>query len=254
MRHRAAPRQSHASLLQRHHRSAAAPHHAPHNRFHSLAEHQAMYDEGDDVARREAIDTEEQNYQELSQAEKRHTARVEALREDEVEEDDYFESKHHKPAAHHKKAAKHGKKHRSHKQHRKQPHHAGKPAHHQQEAQPVHHAAHTVMSADQAADRGNYETKNEGKHSSEEFTKGRFDSSESLAEHRGHKHHGHRSGATADSRQQKEPLTKEQEEAEAEATYEAEKAKSDMEENAKKQAATVKQHQLEYEDRVANAN
>lgn len=49
-----------------------------------------MYDEGDDIARREAIATEEQNFQELSLAEKRHAARVEALREDEVEEDDSF--------------------------------------------------------------------------------------------------------------------------------------------------------------------
>jgi hypothetical protein len=48
-----------------------------------------MYDDEDDIAQREAIATEEQNYQELSQAEKRHAARVEALRDDEVEEDDF---------------------------------------------------------------------------------------------------------------------------------------------------------------------
>jgi hypothetical protein len=170
-----------------------------------LAEQQALYDEGDDIARREAIATEEQNYQELSQAEKRHAARVEALREDEVEEDDYFESKHHKPAAHHKKAgkaSKHAKKHGSHKQRREQAHHARKPAHHQQEAQPVHHAAHTVMTADQAADRGNYETHSQGKLTSEDFTKGRYDSSETLAQHGGHKHHAHRGRGMAHIRHQ----------------------------------------------------
>lgn len=73
----------HAQLSQVHH-------HKPHSHFHSLAEKQSMYDEGDDIARREAIATEEQNFQELSLAEKRHAARVEALREDEVEEDDSF--------------------------------------------------------------------------------------------------------------------------------------------------------------------
>ena len=41
------------------------------NRFQSMAEQQAMYDDEDDIAQREAIATEEQNYQELSQAEKR---------------------------------------------------------------------------------------------------------------------------------------------------------------------------------------
>jgi hypothetical protein len=35
-----------------------------------------MYDEEDDVAQKEVIATEEQNYQELSQAEKRHGARL----------------------------------------------------------------------------------------------------------------------------------------------------------------------------------
>ena len=70
-----------------------------------------MYDEGDDIARREAIATEEQNFQELSLAEKRHAARVEALREDEVEEDDSFQRKHHKASSVHKRAHKSAKKH-----------------------------------------------------------------------------------------------------------------------------------------------
>jgi hypothetical protein len=47
-----------------------------------------LYDEEDDIAQREVIATEEQNYHELSQTEKRHGARIEALRDDEVEEDD----------------------------------------------------------------------------------------------------------------------------------------------------------------------
>lgn len=64
-----------------------------HSRFYSMAQEQAMYDDEDDIAQREAIATEEQNYQELSQAEKRHAARVEALRDDEVEEDDFFEQR-----------------------------------------------------------------------------------------------------------------------------------------------------------------
>ena len=50
-----------------------------------------MYDDEDDIAQREVIATEEQNYQELSQAEKLHGARIEALRDDEIEEDDSFE-------------------------------------------------------------------------------------------------------------------------------------------------------------------
>jgi hypothetical protein len=81
------------------------------------------------------------------------------------------------------------------------------------------------MTADQAADRGNYETHSEGKMTSEDFTKGRFDSSETLAQHRGHKHHGHRSTGMAHIRHQKEEQTREQQEAEAEQAFEAEKAK-----------------------------
>ena len=72
-----------------------------------------MYDDEDDIAQREAIATEEQNYQELSQAEKRHAARIEALRDDEVEEDDYFEDRERPQSlkqVHHKKS-KHAKKH-----------------------------------------------------------------------------------------------------------------------------------------------
>jgi hypothetical protein len=82
-----------------------------------MAEQQAMYDEEDDIAQREAIATEEQNYQELSQAEKRHAARIEALRDDEVEEDDFFEDRESprtfkKMRLHQKKNkhSKHGKK------------------------------------------------------------------------------------------------------------------------------------------------
>lgn len=72
-----------------------------------------MYDDEDDIAQREAIATEEQNYQELSQTEKRHAARIEALRDDEVEEDDFFEDRekpHSLKQVHHKKN-KHAKKH-----------------------------------------------------------------------------------------------------------------------------------------------
>jgi hypothetical protein len=60
------------------------------NGIQSLAEQQAVFDEEDDVVQREAIATEEQNYYELSQREKRHAALVEALRDDEVEGDDTF--------------------------------------------------------------------------------------------------------------------------------------------------------------------
>jgi hypothetical protein len=36
-------------------------------KFQSFAQEQAMYDDEDDIAQREVIATEEQNYQELSQ-------------------------------------------------------------------------------------------------------------------------------------------------------------------------------------------
>lgn len=69
-----------------------------------------MYDDEDDIAQREAIATEEQNYQELSQAEKRHAARIEALRDDEVEEDDFFDRPQSLRQVHHHKN-KHTKHH-----------------------------------------------------------------------------------------------------------------------------------------------
>jgi hypothetical protein len=247
MRHRGALRQGHAQGLYQggHH---AMPHHAMPQRFHSLAEQQALYDESDDIARREAIATEEQNYQELSQSEKRHSARVEALREEEVEEDDVFESKHHKPAALHKKSAKHSKhakKHQAHKQHHKPAHHAKKVAHHQQ-AQPVHHA-HQVVTADQAADRG-YLPEAPGKVSSEVFTKGKFDSSESLVQHKGHKKH-HRHQALA----HEQPPTKEEQEAAAEKEFNEEYAKSAQEQKIKDLEIKKKVLEQQYAERMAAA-
>lgn len=101
--------------------------------------------------------------------------------------------------------------------HHKPAHHAKKVAHHQQ-AQPVHHA-HQVVTADQAADRG-YLPEAPGKVSSEVFTKGKFDSSESLAQHKAHKkHHKHQALAH-------EQPSKEEQEAAAEKEFQEEYAKS----------------------------
>ena len=217
-------------------------------RFHSLAQEQSLYDDSDDIARREAIATEEQNYQELSQAEKRHAARIEALREDEVEEDDQIERKHHTL---HKKAVKHGHHGKKHVAHHKPAHHK-RQAHHQHEvkaaAPQAHQSAHKVVTADQAADRG-YIPEAPGKVNSEAFTKGRFDSSESFAQHKRHHKKVQRPQALA----HEEPSKAEQEAA-ADRELQAEMAKTAAEEKAKEIETKKRVAQQQYEERKAAAN
>jgi len=144
-----------------------------------MAQQQTMYDDEDDIAQREAIATEEQNYQELSQAEKRHAAHVEALRDDEVEEDDFQERPRSMKKLHpkHKKAvkSKKGKK----TVHKKS--HSVKPSH-QQKAQ--HMRASDFENVDAPANTKGMSSDD----FSERFTGGRFDHTESLSSNLKHGH------------------------------------------------------------------
>lgn len=147
--------------------------------FNSMAQHHSMYDDEDDIAQREAIATEEQNYQELSQAEKRHAARVEALRDDEIEEDDYQEKPRSMKKLHpkHKKVVKSKKGKKTHQKRS----HSVKPSH-QQKAQ--HMRASDFENVDAPANTKGMSSDD----FSEKFTGGRFDHTETLAEGRVHGH------------------------------------------------------------------
>jgi hypothetical protein len=100
------------------------------------------------------------------------------LRDDEVEEDDFYEKPRSLKKLHPKtkKVIKHGKKGRK-PQHKKS--HSVKPIHHQRAHQTMH-----------ASDFENTEApvSTKGHMDSDDFTKGRFDTSETLVQGR---HHGH---------------------------------------------------------------
>lgn len=146
----------------------------------SMAQQKSMYDEDDDIAQREAIATEEQNYRELSQTEKRHAARVEALRDDEVEEDDSYERPRSLKKLHPKvrkvRQTKKGKK----AHHKKS--HSVKPARHQRAHQTMH-ASDFENDAAPVSRQGQMDSDE----FSDKFSRGRFDTSETL----GQVHHGH---------------------------------------------------------------
>ena len=163
-------------------------HGRPVNGLQTMAQQSSMYDDEDDIAQREAIATEEQNYQELSQAEKRHAARVEALRDDEIEEDDFQDQprslKKFTPKTRKVKHTKKGGK----KAHHKKAHSVKPVAHHQPQPVQTKKAHHQISAS--AFENADAPESKQGKFDSEEFTKGRFDTSETLA-HKGHgkRHH-----------------------------------------------------------------
>jgi len=147
----------------------------------SMAQQKSMYDEDDDIAQREAIATEEQNYRELSQTEKRHAARVEALRDDEVEEDDQYERPRSFKKLHPKtkkvRQTKKGKK----AHHKKS--HSVKPVRHQRAHQQTMHASDFENDAAPVSKQGQMDSDE----FSDKFSRGRYDTSETL----GQVHHGH---------------------------------------------------------------